>query len=112
MIFFFGNCVQLVESLKIKICKLLEVWKLKFGSYWKLKVENESWKLEVEVWKLKMEVGSWKWKLKVGSGSYWKLEVGIWNLKFKIWNLKFEIEIKKKLEKKLKKIGIKIIVHN
>ena len=48
--FVFGNCVQVVESLKIKICKLLEVSKLKFGSYWKLKMEfTGSWKLEVEV---------------------------------------------------------------
>ena len=87
-IFVFGNCVQVVESLKIKIWKLLELWKLKFGSYWKLKVENGSWKLKMEVigswklkmvvtrnWKLKMEVESWKWKL---------LEVGSWNLKSKI----------------------------
>ena len=96
-IFVFGNCVQVVESLKIKIWKLLELWKLKFGSYWKLKVENESWKLKMEVigsWKFKIEVGSWKWKLleveswkwklKVGSRSYWKVKVEILKI------LKFE----------------------
>ena len=50
--------MQVIRSLKNKIWKLLEVWKLKFGSYWKLKVENESLKLKVEN-------GSWKLEVKV-----------------------------------------------
>jgi len=59
------------------VSNFLEVWKLKFGSYWKLK--------------LKIEVGSWKWKLlEIES---WKLEVeviGSWKLKFEIWSLKLK----------------------
>ena len=44
------------------VSKLLEVSKLKFGSNWKLKVENES--------------GSY-WKLEVEKGSYWELKFEI-----------------------------------
>jgi len=44
--------LEVIGSFKIKIWKLLEVSKLKFGCYWKLKVENRSgsyWKLEVKI---------------------------------------------------------------
>ena len=69
MIDFFCNCIQLVESLKIKnlqvigslkikIWKLLEVWKLKVGSG-SLKVENGSWKLKKEV------TGNWNLNFKI-----------------------------------------------